>query len=227
MFVNGREIFMIKLCIFDLDGTLVNSLDDLADACNYALLTKGFPVHENSRYNHFVGNGIPVLMERIVPNDKKTPEILKEIRLIFDERYKNHCLCKTKPYEGISDLIKKLKNLEIKLAILSNKADSFAKYICDSIFTGKEFEIIMGQRDDIPKKPEPDAVYAISKELNVALDEIVLIGDSNVDVITAKNSGIYSIGACWGFRGEEELKKAGADFLAHSPEDCLNIINGI
>lgn len=216
---------MIKLCIFDLDGTLVNSLNDLADACNFALESLGFPTHSIDKFPYFIGDGIPVLMQRIVPENQKTPQVLEKVRSLFDERYKNHCLDKTKPYDEILELIDNCKNEDILVAVLSNKADNFAKYICDSIFQKDTFDMILGQKEEMDKKPAPDGVFYILEKLSVSPSEAVLIGDSDVDIITAKNSGIASIGASWGFRGREELENAKADFIADTPLGCIKIIN--
>ena len=215
---------MIRLCIFVLDGTLINSLKDLADCCNTVLADEGLPIHPLDAYRHFVGNGIPKLIERILPEGERTEEKMARTRERFDERYQVHCLDATKPYPGVVHLLDECRDKGILLAVLSNKADPFAKFICREIFGAKAFDAVSGQKAEVPKKPAPDGVFSLLKEFNTLPEESVLIGDSNVDILTAKNAGLHSIGACWGFRGREELKRAGAEMLADYPEECENII---
>lgn len=215
---------MIRLCIFDLDGTLVNSLQDLADCCNAILEEEGFPIHPLDAYRHFVGNGIAKLIERIIPENKRTADLVADLRRRFDERYRAHCLDATKPYPGIVELLSACREEQIGLAVLSNKAEPFAKFICQETFGDSAFNAVCGQKPEVPKKPAPDGIFSLLKEFDVQPEEAVLVGDSNVDIQTAQNAGIHSIGACWGFRGSEELKQAGAEALAVSPKDCQNII---
>ncbi len=215
---------MIRLCIFDLDGTLIDSLKDLADCCNAVLGEEGLPTHPLDAYRHFVGNGIPKLIERILPEDKQTEEKMTDVRRRFDERYRIHCLDATKPYPGIMEVLRACRKKGIALAVLSNKAEPFARHICREVFGGRIFDAVSGQRPEVPKKPAPDGVFSLLKEFDIRPEEAVLIGDSNVDILTAQNAGIHSIGACWGFRGREELEQAGAEALADFPKDCQNII---
>ena len=215
---------MIRLCIFDLDGTLIDSLKDLADCCNWVLEEGGFPPHPQNAYRHFVGNGIPKLIERILPEEERTEEQMASFRRRFDERYRAHCLDATKPYPGVSELLHTCREKGISLAVLSNKAEPFAKFICKEIFGEQAFDAVSGQKPETPKKPAPDGVYSLLMGLHVRPEETVLVGDSNVDILTAQNAGIHSIGACWGFRGREELEQAGAESLADTPKDCQNII---
>ena len=215
---------MIRLCIFDLDGTLIDSLKDLADSCNGVLEEEGFPTHPLDAYRYYVGNGIPKLIERILPERERSEEKMADIRRRFDERYQVHCLDATKPYPGIMELLSECKKKEIFLALLYNKAEPFAKYICREIFKDGIFAAVVGQKPEVEKKPAPDGVFSLLKEFNIRPEEAVLIGDSNVDILTAQNAGIHSIGACWGFRGREELEQAGAEALAELPKDCQNIL---
>ncbi len=215
---------MIKLCIFDLDGTLINSIEDLADSGNFALSEMGYPIHPVDAYKIFVGNGIPKLIERITPENHRNPETLSEIHRLFSERYKIHCLDKTKPYDGILKLIDYCKENDIKTAVLSNKADNFAKFIVSEVFIENTFDFVMGQREDIAKKPAPDGVIKILDLFSVSEEETVLMGDSDVDIITAKNAKIHSIGAAWGFRGKQELVDAGAEYTSDTPTECIDIL---
>lgn len=213
----------MKLIIFDLDGTLVNSLDDLAAAANQALKKHGFPIHENEKYKYFVGNGVPKLIERALPENMRTDTVISMVKSDFDAYYSKHYADCTKPYDGINDLLRTLKERGYKLAVASNKPDEFTSVIVTQLF-GDIFDFISGKREDTPKKPAPDIIFKIMKASCVNAENTVMIGDSDVDIITAENAGISSIGCLWGFRTADELKKAGADHLASSPSEILNFI---
>lgn len=215
---------MIKLAIFDLDGTLANSLYDLADAVNKALSDEGFPVHEYEEYKHFVGNGAKKLIERALPAGTEE-SVRDKIHAAFTENYRSNCLNKTKPYDGISELIGALKSAGIKCAVASNKPDEFSAYVVEGLFGRGVFSLIRGKREGVPTKPSPEIIFSIAEELGCALGEAIMIGDSNVDVDTAHNAGIGCIGCTWGFRGEEELRSAGADYIAHYPSEIADIIS--
>ncbi len=222
MKVNDADM---KLIIFDLDGTLVNSLEDLADAANSALKKRGFPIHETEKFRYFVGNGIPKLIERVLPEDKRVPVTMAEVKADFDAYYHSHYADKTKPYAGINELLSALKSRGYILAVASNKADEFTKAIVNSFFNGI-FSIAAGSSEGIARKPAPDIVYKIMEEAGADKKNTILIGDSNVDVMTAKNAGIKCIGCLWGFRTSEELEAAGADFLAEKPSDIYAALQG-
>lgn len=214
---------MIKLVIFDLDGTLVNSVFDLADAVNTVLLKNGYPVHETEKYYRFVGNGTLKLVERALP--EKTNE--KEIHRIhgeFAKQYSEHCLDKTVPYEGIVQLLEKLSELGIKTAVASNKTDVFTKKIVSETFPSHSFFKAVGSLDGVPKKPSPEIVFSIMDKADALKEETLYVGDSDVDVFTGHNAGVNVCGCCWGFRGEEELLNAGCDFILHKPEDLIEIL---
>ena len=214
---------MIKLLIFDLDGTLVNSLYDLADAVNKALADNGFPVHGYDEYRYFVGNGAKKLIERALPAG--TEESVREmIHSTFSRNYRENCLAKTKAYDGIAQLLERLAKAGVKCAVASNKPDEFSAYVTEGIFGKGIFSLIRGKREGVPVKPAPDIIRAIAAETGCELSETVMAGDSNVDVETAHNAGIKCIGCVWGFRGEEELRKAGADHIARKPSDIADIL---
>ena len=214
---------MIKLLIFDLDGTLINSIEDLALAANYALEKNGFPIHDTDKYYYFVGNGIQKLIERAVPENTDKDVIIK-VKNDFSDYYNLHYIDKTKPYDGITTLIEDLKNKDVKTAVASNKPDVFTKIIVSHFFENS-FDFVQGQKEDIPKKPSPEIVYSILNELKISKDDAVFVGDSDVDIFTAKNSGIKSIGCLWGFRTKEELQNAGADYIIAHPNEILYILN--
>ncbi|MGN1133614.1 MAG: HAD family hydrolase [Oscillospiraceae bacterium] len=215
---------MYRLIIFDLDGTLINSVYDLADATNNALEELGYPTHPLDKYYHFVGNGALKLCERALPPDRRSDEEIQKLSEMFNEKYHENCVNKTRPYEGICELLDKLKEKGTHLAVASNKPDQFAKYIVESIFGKNTFDCIIGKREGCPTKPNPQIVYDLLEQMNTDKSEAVFAGDSDVDVLTAHNADIKCIGCVWGFRGEEELKAAGADFLAYKPSDFLEII---
>lgn len=213
----------MKTIIFDLDGTLVNSLADLAASSNYALRRFGYPEHPIEKFNYFVGNGVPKLIERCLPESERSEGKIAAVKAVFDEYYGAHYADKTRPYEGIGSLLERLKAAGVKTAVASNKTDGFVKNIADRFFGGI-FDSVKGGRADIPKKPAPDIVFEIMRELEAVPENTYFAGDSNVDMYTAKNAGIKAIGCLWGFRTKEELLEGGADFLAESPLDIYKIL---
>ena len=215
---------MIKAVIFDLDGTLLNTLEDLANASNFALRSCGYNEHPIKDYIRFVGSGRYILMKRILPEeDKNNEEAIEKVLKLFDEYYGEHMHDTTKPYDGIYELIKELKIKNIKLAVVSNKPDEFAGETVNRYF-GNDFEITCGQRPNHAVKPDPKTVYEVMEYLNVTKEECIYVGDSDVDMKTAQNAGVKSIGVAWGFRGEEELKSAGADYIIRTPQELVNLL---
>lgn len=214
---------MFKVAIFDLDGTLLNTLDDLANACNYALNKFSFPTHEVEEYKKFIGNGIYKLVERAVPNNKKDKETVEKVLEIFSEYYNEHMIDMTKPYEGIITLLDELRLKGIKLAVVSNKKHEFTMQIVEKYF-GDRFDIVFGHRESYKAKPDPVSVLEVIDKFNILKNECIYIGDSNVDIMTARNSGIECIGVSWGFRGKEELAKAGADYIADNIIELKDIL---
>lgn len=209
-----------KLAVFDLDGTLADTLEDLATAVNYGLIKLGYPVHHIDKYNNFVGNGILKLCERALPEGKS--ESLQELHDIFDSFYKNHCMDKTKEYTGVTELLRQLSKNGVDIAVATNKDQTFATKIVAKLFPYIKFVKVLGGCNERPKKPAPDIVYEIKGDREYS--EIYMIGDSNVDIETAKNAGMKSIGCLWGFRTEQELKDAGADYIVSEPSEIKKII---
>ena len=217
---------MIKLVIFDLDGTVCNTIDDLADSTNHAMRTLGHPTHDVSAYKYFVGNGIPKLIYRALPEDHRSEEEhAKAMKLMLDY-YAVHYADKSVPYEGVPEMLKALKEKGIHIAICTNKAHHMATEIAEKIFGGV-FDRVIGQTSDRPLKPDPFSTNEIIKEFGATPAETVFIGDSGVDMKTAVNSKTHSIGVTWGFRTVEELKENGAGHIADTPSDILNIINNL
>ena len=213
-----------SLAIFDLDGTVLDTLSDLADSVNAALAATGYPLRTLDEVRSFVGNGIRKLMERIVPAGTAESEI-DRVHAAFTAHYTQHCADKTCPYEGILPLLATLRQAGVKIAVLSNKADYATQALCAKYFPNT-FHLVAGERekDGIPKKPAPDAVYDLMRQCGVTADETVYIGDSEVDVETAQNADIDSILVTWGFRSEETLRAAGARTVVDTPALVQSII---
>ncbi|MCD8095598.1 MAG: HAD-IA family hydrolase [Ruminococcus sp.] len=214
---------MIKLAIFDLDGTLADTVEDLADAVNLALEQGGFEKRSVDEIRRFVGNGTKKLIERALPNGALQSE-QEKIHKEFSSLYEQNCLNKTKLYDGINEVLKELKSGGIMCAVASNKPDAFSKRIVYSLFEREDFELVLGKADGRKAKPAPDIVFEILSRLDVEKSEAVIIGDSGVDTKTAKAAELLSIGCEWGFRGREELVRSGADFIAEKPKDIVGII---
>lgn len=214
---------MIKAVLFDLDGTLVNSLTDLANAVNFALKQKGYPTHPTDAFKYFVGDGIPKMIERALPEDKRSDEEISEIKNIFSAVYSKHYADKTYAYKGMPELVDDLKSNGYTVAVITNKAQGMADIVVKSLY-GDVFDLIFGKRDSIPAKPDPTAALIAMQQLNVKPEECVFIGDSGMDVATAVNSGAVPIGELWGFRDEEELIKNGARFIIRNPNELSLII---
>ena len=213
---------MYKGVIFDLDGTLLNTLEDLAAAGNYALEKQGLPVHEIERYRYFVGNGIPKLIERIMPQGSSDTQLEKTYEL-FSQYYEAHKCDKTAPYKGTTELLDNIRAKGIKTAVVTNNAHQFAVEIVKSYF-GNRFEMVIGQSDGRPKKPDPVSVLEIQQAWGFEKKDILYVGDSGVDMLTAQNGGFDSCGVLWGFREREELLAEGALYLAANADELLNII---
>ena len=214
---------MFTTAIFDLDGTLIDSLEDIADAVNYGLEKMGYSTHPLSAFKGFVGNGALKLCERSL-GEHADEEKTKKLHEYFSLYYNEHCMDKTKPYEGIHELLNTLKNNGIKLCAASNKPHDFTKLLIEKIFGEGTFSVILGKQASRPVKPDPAIISDILKELGENKENAVMIGDSNVDITTALNAGITSIGCEWGFRTKEELILAGAEYTVSSPEEIVKII---
>ena len=208
-----------QLAIFDLDGTLLDTLEDLADSANYVMREFGYPERTIAEVRSFVGNGIRKLLERSAP--KETPD--EEIDRMFEqfkEYYGAHCADKTKSYDGITDLLHALQKLGVKLAVVSNKADYAVKALCEQYFAGI-FDEAVGERIGIARKPAPETVNEVLKNLQIEKAQAVYIGDSEVDVQTARNVEMDCIAVDWGFRDKEVLEKAGAENIVSTPENLF------
>ena len=206
--------------IFDLDGTLLSTLGDLAASCNYALRTNGMPERTIDEVRVFVGNGVKKLMERAVPNGEDNPAFEKTYS-DFRKHYMEHNLDTTKPYDGVMDLLKELNSRGKKVAVVSNKFYAATQELCRHFF-GNLVQVAIGEREDIRKKPAPDTVIEAMRQLGVTTEGAVYIGDSDVDIETARNSGMPCISVLWGFRDRDFLLQHGAKTLVDTPTDILS-----
>lgn len=215
----------IKAVVFDLDGTLLNTLEDLTDSVNAALEAYHCPKKSIEQVRTYVGNGIKKLIERCLEGGETHPDF-DNIFETFKVHYKNNCQNKTRPYEGIMELLTALKTKGKKLAIVSNKADFAVKELNEFYF--KEFDMVaIGEREKIARKPAPDSVYQALKELGVSKEQAIYIGDSDVDVKTAENAKIPCISVLWGFRDKELLEKCGAKYFAKDCKEVLELIESM
>lgn len=213
-----------KGVIFDLDGTLVNSLEDLADSMNTVLQQFSFPTHELPDYKHFIGNGIRNLVYKTLPQENRNEATINECYDMMIEEYRANAINKTKPYDGITGLLDELVSRNIKLAVFSNKADEFTKNIVHTLLPEWKFEAIVGFSTEAYKKPNPFVALQIGGKFGVSTEEIIYVGDSGIDMQTANNAGMFAVGALWGFRTQEELTSNGAMYLINKPLDLLKIL---
>ena len=213
-----------KAAIFDMDGTILNPLEDLTDSTNYALAHHGFPERTIDEVRRFVGNGIRKLIERAVPAGTDVATIDKVFDT-FASYYKEHSAIKTRPYDGIHDAIAKLRAAGVKTAVVSNKADFAVQDLCVDYFPGM-FDFALGEKSGIAKKPAPDMVEECLRTLGFEKKDVVYIGDSDVDLATARNSGTDVIMVGWGFRDEEFIMSLGAPFVIHDTQKIVDIVLG-
>lgn len=210
--------------VFDLDGTLLNTLDDLADSVNAILERHGYPVRTVDEVRRFVGNGVPLLIERAIPAGTGREEY-ERCLAEFKAYYQDHMCCKTGPYPGIPELLREMKARGVKMAVVSNKFDAAVKELCEKYYGGA-ITVAIGESAHVRKKPAPDSVWRALEELGARRDRALYIGDSDVDVQTARNAGLTSVGVTWGFRDRALLEREGARYLIDRPAQLLTILAG-
>lgn len=215
---------MYNPVIFDLDGTLLNTIGDLAAAGNHTLRQMGYPTHEERKYCFFVGNGIPKLIERMLPDDV-SDEVREKALGIFDEYYQQHKTDRTLPYEGITQMLKDLSDKGITCLCCTNKAHEFSAELLRKFF-GDTITEVVGAGQGYPTKPSPEAVLYLAEKYSKPNVKPLYVGDSNVDMETAANAGLTVCGVLWGFRPREELERYNPDFLAENAEQLKEIILG-
>lgn len=211
---------MKKLLIFDLDGTLLNTVTDLGKACNYALEQMGFAPHPIQAYSYMVGNGVRNLMEKAHPD--ADPSTIDQLLAHFKEYYNDHCLDSTKPYPGIPELLSELDSRGIAIAVASNKYQAATDKITRGCFPDMKFVAIEGQREGRKRKPDPSIVFSILEQFPVPKREVIYVGDSAIDIETARRACVESIGVSWGFRPVTELRRANADHIVTRPSEVLD-----
>ncbi len=215
---------MIKALIFDLDGTLLNTIEDIADSCNMALEALGYPTHETEEYKYFIGDGIMKLMEKILPEEKSLDiEEQEKMRVLQDDFYIKKCN-KTRPFDGILELLQELKQKGYKLAVISNKPDDQTQKIVATYFNPEIFDIITGNKPGYPTKPDTKLTNEIISQLGQKPENCAFIGDSDVDMMTAVNAKLLPIGVAWGFRTRDELLTNGAKHIVSYPLEIVEIV---
>ena len=212
----------MKIAVFDLDGTLADTLADLAGAVNYGLRKMDCPEHTLDEYRFMVGNGAKKLCWRALPEDRK--EEAPELHRYFSKYYPEHLLDRTKVYNGMHEVLRKLSAEGVRLAVATNKPEDAARELVAELLPDIDFVRVLGGTSKRPIKPDTQVIAEIFAALPDEPGEAYMIGDSNVDMLTGQNAGIRTIGCAWGFRGREELEAAGADFIAEKPEDILRFI---
>lgn len=218
-----RDAFM-KAFIFDLDGTLIDSLADIAEAVNRALDQHGFPRQPLESFPQFIGEGVGALVERAVPADALPALDIPAMIACYQQHYADTWREKTVAYDGIADVIRALRDRGIITAVLSNKPDSFTKLCCDHFFAPGSFAAVRGAREGVPRKPHPQAGLELASELGVTPDECAYIGDSGLDMEFAVNTGMLPVGVLWGFRSENELRACGARTIMNAPQELLTLV---
>lgn len=212
---------MIKGVIFDLDGTLANSIEDIADSMNTVLKEKGYDTHDYSTYKTFVGQGVKQLVENALPESARVENTLQASFEKMMQVYDENCIAKTSLYPGIKELLDSLTNKGIKIAVFSNKANELTQKVVKVLLAEWKLEMVIGAGGDIPRKPDPKGALLISDKMGIPSEELMYIGDTGIDMETAANSGMHSVGVLWGFRDMEELLEHGAQTILAHPMDLI------
>lgn len=212
---------MIRAVLFDLDGTLTDTLADIADAMNRALRLHGLPEWPLEAYRYLVGDGAKKLAERAV---RDRQELALSVQRAYQAYYETHTLVKTRPYDGVPELLRTLQEMGLKLAVFSNKPDADTKGVVAHFFPEIRWAAVRGQVEGVPVKPDPTGALAVARAMDVPPDEVLYLGDTSTDMQCALNAGMYPVGALWGFRTAQELEESGAAVLAAHPADVLTQI---
>jgi len=211
--------------IFDLDGTLLDTLDDIADSANTVLARRGYPVHEAGDYRLMVGAGVRMLVERMLPHSERETELIDRCLAEMRDEYGRNWNNKTRPYEGVPEMLEGIAERGLKRAVLSNKPDDLTRACVSELLTPWPFDVVAGQGGAIPHKPDPAGALEIARRLQVPPAATLFLGDSDIDILTAVNAGMYPAGALWGFRTRAELSGAGAEALLEHPRQLLEILD--
>jgi len=223
--IMADEKIKFKAVLFDLDGTLLNTLQDIADSANFALRQLGFATHPAEAYKYFVGEGIETAVKRILPESHRDVDTIARCLELNQAEYGRCWRRHSRPYDGIVQMLAELENRDVAMAVLSNKPDEFTCKIVNEIFGDYDFEIVLGARPNIPEKPDPTAALQIAEQMGIPPGQFVYVGDSGTDMQTASAAGMYAVGALWGFRTEDELVQAGAKKLLERPDELLTLFD--
>lgn len=216
---------MKRLVIFDLDGTLLNTIEDLGNAANYALERNGFATHSLASYPFFVGNGVRRLIERILPEEYRKTEVVDSLLKDFKVFYDDHCIERTKPYPGIEDLLLTLRDKDVRLAVASNKYQKAVDKIIPFYFPDIEFVAIEGHKEDVNVKPDPSVVFQVLLKAKLPKSEVLMVGDSAIDMETARRACVDSVAVTWGFRSQRELVNAYPTHIVHDPDQIIDLVD--
>jgi len=215
-----------KGILFDLDGTLLDTLGDLSDAMNHVLEGMGFPLHSKDAYRYFVGNGALMLVKRALPENRRDDDLVRSCLNAFLREYGENWMVETRPYKGVAVMLDALTKRGLRMAILSNKRDEITKKSVRELLSKWTFDAVVGQQEGIPVKPDPTAALEIAERLHIEPAEFVYLGDSAVDMETALAAGMFPVGALWGFRSEGELVSGGARVLIREPTELIEVLEG-
>ncbi|KFL33504.1 MULTISPECIES: HAD family hydrolase [unclassified Sulfurospirillum] len=215
---------MKKNIVFDLDGTLLDTLEDIAISANFSLVSLGFEAQECEKYRYFVGEGVSKLFENIFASNPQSPELIQDAVSLFESHYAKQFNQNTTLYEGISKMLTFLQKRGFKMSILSNKPDSFTKMCAMKYLREWKFDLVLGARDGIPRKPDPTAAFEICEHLHVTPEACYYLGDTMIDMQTANRAGMIAVGALWGFREEAELREHGAKYLVKNPSEVIKLL---
>jgi len=210
--------------LFDLDGTLLDTLTDLANSMNTVLVRLNLPTHPINSYRYFIGNGIERLVRHSLPEDHRDDKTVSNSLIAMQDEYSKHWIDNTKPYPGVPELLCALEKYDIPKAVLSNKPDNFTQIMTKKLLPDQLFNIVQGATPSIPKKPHPAAALRIAKKLAIPSHDFLYLGDTNTDMQTANSAGMYAVGVLWGFRDAEELLASGAKAIVDKPEDVLALL---
>ncbi|GET28720.1 HAD family hydrolase [Prolixibacter sp. SD074] len=214
-----------KGIIFDLDGTLLDTIEDIADSMNRVLRENDLPTHDTEAYQLFTGSGIKNMVRKALPESHRDEATIQAYFETMYNLYKENCVNKTKPYDGITDMLDELASRNLKLAILSNKADEMTQKTARALLPAEYFDIISGLTDEALKKPNPQKALQMSNDMGVDPKEMIYVGDTDVDMQTASNAGMYAVGVLWGFRGEEELRANGAQKVLKNSSELMDLFD--
>ena len=216
---------LFQAICFDLDGTLLDSLTDLANCTNAILIKRGFPGHPNDAFRYFVGDGVKTLMTRALPKEARKTSLIEECKKDFETAYREYFNEQTLPYKGIPELLEALAIRKLKLTILSNKPHEFTLLTVEQLLPDCNFEMVLGQREGFPRKPDPAGMLEICRQLELPADEFLYLGDTAIDMKTAVAAGCFPVGVLWGFRTKEELMDNGARAIVNKPLEVLELLN--